>query len=103
VEPAVGEVLDLAHVLVDGPYVAALDHPGMQYRGSANQRAIDLRAMAQTGQVMTLDWDTPEIIITPGGDVLGAAPVIAQLAGLGTVGAARRCGETGGDATDLET
>ena len=94
-EPAILEALNLADVLVDGPYIADLDHPGLQYRGSANQRVIDLPETLRAGnKVITLDWDTPEIIVTTEGDLLGAVVVAAQFQDLGIVADTRRCGET---------
>ncbi len=92
-EAAVREALELADVLVDGPYVPFLDHPEMQYRGSSNQRPIDLPATLRTGKVVTMDWDTPEVLITPTGDLLGAAGVIAPFSHLGEAEDARRCGK----------
>jgi len=86
-------------VLVDGPYVHELDTPGMQYRGSSNQRPIDTAATFRRPVAemlhnpILLDWDTPEIIITEDGDLLGASPLIAAFADIGTVCSARRCGE----------
>ena len=93
-EPAILEALNLADVLVDGPYVASLDHSGLQYRGSTNQRVIALPETLQAGKVIALYWDTPEIIVTAEGDLLGAAAVAAQFQDLGTVADTRRCGET---------
>ena len=73
----------------------------MQYRGSRNQRVIDLRATLKrpAGQIFTrgpvlLDWDTPELILTDGGDLLGATPVVAEFGEVGVTAPARRCGET---------
>lgn len=49
----VRELLDLADVLVDGPYVEKLKPVGrnLRFRGSTNQRFIDLR----TGQSICFD------------------------------------------------
>lgn len=93
-EPAILEALNLADVLVDGPYIVDLDHPGLQYRGSANQRVIGLPETLRAGKVITLDWDTPEIIVTAEGDLLGTVAVAAQFQDLGIVADTRRCGET---------
>lgn len=96
------EVLYLADVLVDGPYVSYLDHDWMQWRGSANQRAIDVKASLgpdpETGQlyleqVVTLDWDTPAITIGQGGDVVATAGLMSDLFGYDAV-ETRRCGGT---------
>lgn len=95
-------VLALTNILVDGPYVRELDDVGMQYRGSRNQRPIDVWAtieqpLSETfgrGPVV-LDWDTEELVITEEGDVLGASPLVERFAVLGVERAARRCGEVG--------
>ena len=41
--PAVGELLALCDVLIDGPYIEAQRDLTLQYRGSANQRVIQLK------------------------------------------------------------
>lgn len=41
-EPAVGELLRLCDTLVDGPFIAAQKDLTLRYRGSRNQRYIDL-------------------------------------------------------------
>ena len=92
--------LALIDVLVDGPYIAELDHDRMQYRGSSNQRAIDMRATVQMplsdllkeGPIL-IDWDTPEMIITEDGDLLGAVGLIESFPLAGEVCETRRCGE----------
>ena len=40
---ATDEILSLADVLVDGPYVEALKDVSLRFRGSSNQRIIDLK------------------------------------------------------------
>lgn len=93
-------VLALADVIVDGPFIADLDHDRLQYRGSANQRVIDTSttlargpdALARHGPVMR-DWDAPELLITPAGDILAAEGLAEQFAALGEQAPARRCGE----------
>jgi anaerobic ribonucleoside-triphosphate reductase activating protein len=94
IQPAVEAALRLADVLVDGRYYPRLDSPSMQYRGSSNQRVIDLPATFASGRVVCLDWDTPEIILTEAGDLLGAVPVVALFETVGHLGNARRCGQT---------
>jgi len=85
-------VLALADVLVDGPFIWQQDDPFVQYRGSRNQRPIDLVATRRAGELVLLDWDTPELIISDAGDVLGAEGVIALVSDEGE--RTRRCGQT---------
>ena len=47
--PAVGELLRLCDILVDGPYLEAQRDLTLRYRGSANQRVIRLRDGAPAG------------------------------------------------------
>lgn len=80
-------------VLVDGRFVKELDSSMMQYRGSANQRPINVRATMEAGAVVTLDWDTPEIVITGNGDLL--MPIgMKDFDNLGGAVNTRRCGQT---------
>jgi len=57
-EPAHLELLSVSDVLVDGPFVEKLKSYEALYRGSTNQRLIDLNATRRTGQV-TL-WSRPD-------------------------------------------
>ncbi len=47
--PFAAELLELCDVLVDGPYVEALSSYDARWRGSTNQRVIDLNATRETG------------------------------------------------------
>lgn len=49
--PAVGGLLALADLLVDGPYLEAERDLSLSYRGSANQRVIDLKKTREHGTV----------------------------------------------------
>jgi anaerobic ribonucleoside-triphosphate reductase activating protein len=108
--PEIRQVLERIDVLVDGPYIKSLDNDWMQYRGSGNQRVIDVPATLQAWrgrpfrippegesecEVVTLDWDVPEVIITPEGNILGASAVVAEFARAGDVHWVRRCGQMG--------
>ena len=46
------QLLDGLDVLVDGRFVAALKNLNLQYRGSSNQRLIDLPQTLATGQIV---------------------------------------------------
>ncbi len=90
-------------VLVDGPFILEQDSPFMQYRGSANQRPIDVRAtfaqakrplsFNRTPVPVVLDWDTPRIEITPQGEAYMTVGLADQL-WPGEAQATRRCGQT---------
>lgn len=49
---ATDEMLSLIDVLVDGRYVHALRNLSLKFRGSSNQRLIDMRATRERGEVM---------------------------------------------------
>ena len=54
-EPAVGELLKLCDTLVDGPFIVAQKDLTLRYRGSKNQRYIDLVRTRISGKVTLVD------------------------------------------------
>ena len=50
--PAVLALLDLSDLLVDGPYLEAERDLSLRFRGSANQRVIDLKKTKEHGTVV---------------------------------------------------
>ena len=54
-DKATAALLNEIDVLVDGPFVDDLKDPGLYFRGSSNQRVIDLNATRAKGEV-TLLW-----------------------------------------------
>ena len=46
------EIVKYVDVLVDGPFVDALKNPNLRYRGSTNQRLIDVPATLQQGSIV---------------------------------------------------
>lgn len=50
--PVMNALLDYVDVLVDGRYIDALRDTGLRFRGSSNQRIIDVRASRAAGEVI---------------------------------------------------
>ncbi len=51
---ATEELLGLIDVLVDGPFILAKKNLALRFRGSENQRLIDLRATREKGELVLL-------------------------------------------------
>lgn len=47
---ATDELLDAVHILVDGPFVESLKDPSLAFRGSSNQRLLDLKKLRAGGR-----------------------------------------------------
>lgn len=88
-------ILSSIDVLVDGRFVKALDDPFITYRGSRNQRVIDIPATLEAGDIVLLDWDN-EIIIKPDGNILAAEGMAESLEDLGNINHTRMCGQIAG-------
>ena len=55
--PEVKDFLDLVDVLVDGPFILEEKSLLLNFRGSTNQRVIDLNETRKTGEISLLDID----------------------------------------------
>ncbi|MGE5544779.1 MAG: anaerobic ribonucleoside-triphosphate reductase activating protein [Bacillota bacterium] len=55
-DPSVDRLLHCTDILVDGPYRHEERDLALAFRGSRNQRIIDVRKSLQEGQVITLDF-----------------------------------------------
>lgn len=49
-DPAVKELLELTDILIDGPFVKELRDLTLQFRGSSNQRVIDMNETRRLGE-----------------------------------------------------
>lgn len=58
--PDTRALLQYVDVLVDGPYVESLRDEDLLYRGSSNQRLIDVRASLEQRQVV--EWKSPMVL-----------------------------------------
>lgn len=52
--PAVAQLLDQTDLLVDGPFIMALKDISLRFRGSSNQRLIDMKATRDEGRLVLL-------------------------------------------------
>lgn len=59
--PAVNALLAETDVLVDGPFIEAQKNLELLFRGSENQRLIDMKKTRDTGEVVLLVPDMPEV------------------------------------------
>lgn len=59
--PAIGAFLENVDVLVDGPFVQAKKSLMLKFRGSSNQRLIDLRKTREQGSVVLWSREEEEL------------------------------------------
>lgn len=88
------EALHQIDVLVDGPFIRAQDHNLINWRGSANQRPIDVPLTLASGDLVLLDWDAPVLTIGEDGSVVMPIGMADVMDDLGTVEKTRMCGQT---------
>jgi anaerobic ribonucleoside-triphosphate reductase activating protein len=72
-------VLRTAHYLVDGPFVLSLAEPNLGYRGSKNQRVVDLAATRKSGfrRITLANWDG--LIVYDRGNLSGPPAIMERL------------------------
>lgn len=49
------EIVKIVDVLVDGPFIEELKNPNLRFRGSSNQRIIDIKETLKSGSVKTME------------------------------------------------
>lgn len=59
-DPCVASLLGCIDVLVDGPFIESLRSLELDWRGSSNQRVIDLERTRALGRIV--EWKQPEMI-----------------------------------------
>ncbi|MDO4497246.1 MAG: anaerobic ribonucleoside-triphosphate reductase activating protein [Bacteroidales bacterium] len=60
-DPIMCKMLPWLEVLVDGPFIESEKSLDLMFRGSRNQRLIDVQASLKTGKVVEFPWDpTPQ-------------------------------------------
>ena len=52
IRPEWGELLDVADILIDGPFMQEKKSYQLLFRGSSNQRIIDMRQTGRSGRVV---------------------------------------------------
>jgi anaerobic ribonucleoside-triphosphate reductase activating protein len=92
--PWMKAILAYIDVLVDGRFEQGRDDPLIAWRGSRNQRPIDVQESICQGHPVILNWDHPEIVLAPCGDAYVPTGLARDLAVLGEIKPTRRCGET---------
>jgi len=90
--PWLSIILQYIDVLVDGRFVRDQDDDLIVYRGSRNQRPIDVGATLAEGGLVTLDWDHPEIVIGEDGNMV-LPQGLAEMFNMGQVGNHAMCGQ----------
>jgi anaerobic ribonucleoside-triphosphate reductase activating protein len=80
-------------VLVDGQYIKEMDDPFITYRGSWNQRIIDIPATLESQNIVELNWEF-ELVLTNEGSALMPLGLAKEFVGLGEALNTRMCGQT---------
>ncbi|MBP5680865.1 MAG: anaerobic ribonucleoside-triphosphate reductase activating protein [Bacteroidales bacterium] len=56
-DPVMRQMLPYLEVLVDGPFIQAQRSLDLMFRGSSNQRLVDVQASLRAGHVVEYEWD----------------------------------------------
>jgi anaerobic ribonucleoside-triphosphate reductase activating protein len=92
--PVYHSFCSFADVVVDGRFDYQQDDPFILWRGSRNQRPIDIKATLEAGKVVTLDWEKPRLIIDfETGEVSMPVGMFEAFGDMGEQEHTRRCGD----------
>lgn len=91
--PFLKGILENINILVDGRFIARRDDPLIYWRGSRNQRPIDVQRTLKQDQLVILDWDNPVVSIDQNGGILFPVGLTHYFDDIGQVRITRRCGE----------
>lgn len=56
-DPAMSQMLPYLEVLVDGPFIESQRNLDLMFRGSNNQRLVDVQASLKAGRVVEFQWN----------------------------------------------
>lgn len=79
----------LTDFLIDGPFIIGRADEALGYRGSDNQRVIDLKASRESSKIVTLDWDR---LIMISDATITTTPLLSD--SLGLTGQIEACGNS---------
>jgi len=90
--PYIADILACIDTLVDGRFERSNDDDYVAWRGSRNQRPINVQATLATGILTVRDWDSP-MTLTEDGDLVLPAGWSATFDEIGIVTPTRMCGQ----------
>lgn len=89
----ISSVLENIDTLVDGRFIKELDDDLLTWRGSRNQRPIDVCRSMAFGEVFMLDWDLPSIMITESGNMIMPVGLGDDFVSAGNAQSSPMCGQ----------
>ena len=88
------EIADQANIVCD-PYDPSKDDDFLVWRGSHNQRAINLAESFRQDEIVYLDWNSEiNMTISEEGNVIAPLGMASILSDVGTIEQSRMCGQT---------